>query len=94
MIKSIQLTNFFSFKEETIPLHENINVLIGINGVGKTNVLKSVGLLKLLAQKEGVSTWMEQQGGFEQVYCRANDLEQFPKTIGLTFVFDAKKLSK
>ncbi|MEN0050803.1 MAG: AAA family ATPase [Bacteroidota bacterium] len=94
MIKSIQLTNFFSFKEELIPLHENINSLIGVNGAGKTNVLKAVELLKKLGQENGLQNWMETQGGFEQVYCRVNDLEVFPQTIGLSFTFDAEKLAE
>ncbi|MEN0051898.1 MAG: AAA family ATPase, partial [Bacteroidota bacterium] len=94
MIKSIQLTNFFSFKEELIPLHENINALIGVNGAGKTNVLKAVELLKRLGQEDGLQNWMEFQGGFEQVYCRVNDLEMFPQMIGLSFTFDAEKLAE
>lgn len=46
MIKSIRLQNFFSFRDETIEFNPDINVLVGINGSGKSNVFKAIELLK------------------------------------------------
>ena len=37
MIKEIKLRNFFSFKDETtVRLNLGVNILVGINGSGKT----------------------------------------------------------
>ncbi|MCU0433889.1 MAG: AAA family ATPase [Bacteroidia bacterium] len=46
MIKSIRLQNFFSFRDETIEFNPGINVLIGINGSGKSNIFKAIELLQ------------------------------------------------
>ena len=46
MIKAIKLENFFSFgKCEEIELNSDINILVGINGSGKSNFLKAIRLL-------------------------------------------------
>lgn len=47
MIKSLKLTNFLSFGPlaQPIPL-EKLNIIIGVNGSGKSNVLEAVNLLK------------------------------------------------
>lgn len=42
MITSVQLSNFRSYKEETVYLSKNINVFIGKNGQGKTNLLEAI----------------------------------------------------
>ncbi len=46
MIKSIHFENFFSFRDTKIELNSNDNILIGINGSGKSNFLKAIQLLK------------------------------------------------
>ena len=46
MIKEIRLRNFFSFKEETIVhLNSGVNILLGINGSGKTSFINAFRLL-------------------------------------------------
>ena len=46
MIKSIKLENFFSFGvSESIELNKNTNILLGINGSGKSNFLKAIRFL-------------------------------------------------
>lgn len=42
MIKNIHLSNFRSYDEVKIQLAENINVFIGNNGQGKTNLLEAI----------------------------------------------------
>ena len=95
MIKSIRLENFFSFKDTTIELNKNENIFIGINGSGKSNLLKAIHLLK-----EGVSgiglkklifdTW----GGFDGI-CFCGDKEDSEqKSIVLTFELDWNKIKK
>lgn len=47
MISKITLENFFSFKQPTtIELNPDINILLGINGSGKSNFLKAIHLLQ------------------------------------------------
>lgn len=46
MIKSVRLVNFFSFGDCTIELEPDMNVLVGINGSGKSNFLRAFQLLK------------------------------------------------
>lgn len=46
MIKSIRLVNFFSFADCTIDVEPDLNVLVGINGSGKSNFLRAFQLLK------------------------------------------------
>ncbi|MFN8278373.1 MAG: AAA family ATPase [Chitinophagales bacterium] len=51
MIKSIRLQNFFSFQDCTINLNPGVNVLVGINGSGKSNLLKAIELFKILPKE-------------------------------------------
>lgn len=46
MIKSVRLVNFFGFGDCTIDLEPDLNVLVGINGSGKSNFLRAFQLLK------------------------------------------------
>ena len=46
MLKSVRLVNFFSFGDCTIDLEPDLNVLVGINGSGKSNFLRAFQLLK------------------------------------------------
>ncbi|MDR0836152.1 MAG: AAA family ATPase, partial [Tannerella sp.] len=87
MIKEIIIRDFFSFKgEHKIVLNPNINVLLGINGSGKTSFLNAFKLLY-----EGVSgigfeaLFQGQWGGFHQV---ANVNSGESSGIELTYVFD------
>ena len=41
-IDTLKLTNFKRFESLELNLDEKINVFIGINGAGKTSILKSV----------------------------------------------------
>ena len=44
-IKEVQISNFRSFKEALIPFHEGVNVIIGHNNTGKSNLLRAIGLV-------------------------------------------------
>ena len=69
MIKEIRLTNFYSFKESTIELSTNTNVLIGINGSGKSNLLKVVRLLMEGVSGMGLKKYvMDVLGGFDNIF--------------------------
>ena len=45
LIEQLRLKNILSFRDTTIKLG-NLNVLIGPNGVGKSNLIEVVGLLQ------------------------------------------------
>lgn len=45
MIKKIKLTNFRNFESKTLEFSGGITIIVGKNGVGKTNVLESIFLL-------------------------------------------------
>ena len=44
-IKEINILNFRSFKEALIPFHEGVNVIIGHNNTGKSNLLRAMGVV-------------------------------------------------
>src|SRR5699024_3082686 len=44
-ISKVQISNFSSFEDEIVAFNDGINVIIGHNNAGKTNLLKSLGLI-------------------------------------------------
>lgn len=92
MIKRIILKNFFSFHERTdIKLNNGLNILLGINGSGKTSVINALRLLY-----EGVvgigfeSVFQKLWGGFSNVVNFNGEQEN--GDIEVTYVFDEKYL--
>ena len=99
MIKSIKLTNFFSFQDEEIDLDPRTNILVGINGSGKSNLLKAISLLKIGVEGNSndsalreliVTRW----GGFDNIYCKIQNSGEFRNSIGIEFRLDCNILSK
>jgi len=45
-IKNVQISNYRSCIQTKFDLHDNLTALIGINGVGKSNILNALQLLK------------------------------------------------
>ncbi|GHT39893.1 chromosome segregation protein SMC [Bacteroidia bacterium] len=93
MIKKIIIQDFFSFKgENEIELNQGVNILLGINGSGKTSFLNAFRLLY-----EGISgigfykLFIGQWEGFDKV---ANVNQHQAPYIRLTYVFDHEALSK
>jgi len=41
-IHKLRLKNFRGFEEKIIPFHPHFNVIIGINGTGKTAILEGL----------------------------------------------------
>ncbi len=87
MLKSVTIENFFSFGEKTtIKLNPQVNVLLGINGSGKTNFLRAIRLLYESVAGEGFERlFTEKWGGFQGV---ANFSDQQKGFIRLLFEFD------
>ena len=95
MIKSIRLTNFYSFKNTTINLNKDLNILVGINGSGKSNFLKAIHLLKEGTAGKGLKELIfEKWGGIDEIFFKGQTKEEFQNSIGLEFVFDHQTINK
>jgi predicted ATPase len=91
MLQSIHLRNFFSFDDTKIDLHPSVNMLIGINGSGKSNFLKALKLIKEGVSGKGYREVINSDfGGYTAMYNFTNP-DSLP--IELTFEFDRKALS-
>ncbi|MBL4648364.1 MAG: AAA family ATPase, partial [Aureispira sp.] len=88
MLKRITLENFFSFGEPTtIELNPGVNLLVGINGSGKSNFLKAIRLLHEAVVGKGFEkTFLQEWGGFGNVANVSGGTKDY---IKLEFVFDA-----
>lgn len=93
MIKSIKITQFFSFgKDTTIILSPETNILVGINGTGKSNFLKALLFLYESVAGEGMEKlFAEKWGGFSSV---VNFSDAKTEKIVLIFEFDKEDLQK
>ena len=91
MIKKITLENFFSFKEKTtIELNPNINILVGINGSGKSNFIKAIKLLYESVIGNGFEKiFLKDWGGFNSIANFNNSQTDF---IRISYEFDKKIL--
>ena len=94
MIKEIKLHNFFSFKDETsVLLNPGVNILVGINGSGKTSLINAFRLLYEGVCGNGFENLFQKEwGGYVNVSSAV--VSNTSKSIELTFVFDHKKLKK
>jgi len=68
-LKLVRPVNLLSFGPETQPIElRALNILIGPNGCGKSNVLEIIGLLKDLPDKDPWSTPIETGGATEWIW--------------------------
>lgn len=69
MITSIRLKNFFSFKDQTIEFHPKANILIGINGSGKSNLLRAFQVLETVVNgsRDIRQLFINEWGGYSDV---------------------------
>jgi len=92
MIKEIKITNFYSFSEETIVLQPDVNILVGINGSGKSNFFKAVRLLKEGVAGKGLrSHFFDDLGGFDNIFFKGH---KKPKDIEIEYTFDSEEITK
>lgn len=93
MIKSIHLKNFFSFKDQKIEFNPT-NFLIGINGAGKSNLIKAFRLLKATLTKGEIEKLIiNKWGGFDAIYFKGSELDEEP-FCSITFEFDTNVLNE
>lgn len=93
MIKEIIIRDFFSFKNtQKIKLNTGVNLLLGINGSGKTSFLNAFKLLYEGVAGEGFEAlFQEQWGGFNQV---GNSTSRQAPYSQITYIFDHKALKR
>ena len=65
MITNIQIRNFKSIKVATVNL-KSLNILIGANGVGKSNFINSFKMLNKIYNQE-LRTYVAEQGGVNNI---------------------------
>ncbi len=87
------IENFFSFKgKNSIELNSGINILLGINGSGKTTFLNAFKLLYESVCGVGFEELFQKQwGGFNEI---ANVNQTKASYIQLAYVFDCEFLKK
>ena len=70
MLNRVIINNFFSFSGETaIVLNKNVNLLLGINGSGKTSFINALRLLfEGMSENAKLEDLIQAQwGGFDQI---------------------------
>lgn len=93
MIKELIIRDFFSFRgEHKIELNSGVNILVGINGSGKTSFLNAIALLYEGVAGIGLSTLFRQWGTYNAIINACG--EQKPDCFSVTYVFDADVLKK
>lgn len=93
MIKELIIRDFFSFKgEHTIELNSGVNILVGVNGSGKTSFLNAITMLYEGIAGSGLSTLFRQWGTYNAIVNACG--EQKPDCFSVTYVFDADVLKK
>lgn len=64
MLKSVIIQDFFSFKgRKEITLNKGVNILLGINGTGKTSFLNALRLLYEGIAGDGLVKLIQEQWG-------------------------------
>lgn len=88
MIKQVKVEYFFSFgKTQTVTLSPDTNILIGINGSGKSNFIKIIQLLyEGIVGRDGLENLINKQwGGFTSlINCSDPEIG----SIKISYVFD------
>lgn len=93
MIKTITIEHFFSFCEkQTVTLNSDTNILVGINGTGKSNFIKAIKFLYESIVGDGMEKILTQKwGGFISV---VNYLDSRAEEISITYEFDKKLMNR
>ena len=93
MIKELIVRDFFSFKgEHTIELNTGVNILVGVNGSGKTSFLNAITMLYEGIAGVGLSSLFRQWGSYNAIVNACGEVK--PDCFSVTYVFDADVLRK
>lgn len=94
MIKKIAITNFYSFGEAVIEMHPRTNILIGINGSGKSNFMKAIRLLKEGVAGIGLNKHiLDNLGGFDNIYFKGDTNGTPTNRISIEYTIDGKSIA-
>jgi predicted ATPase len=86
MIKKITVQNFFSFgAEQTIELNADTNILVGINGTGKSNFIKAIRLLQEGIKGNFEKLFSQKWGGYSGI---SNFINPDASEIKISYNFD------
>ena len=92
MIKKITVQNFFSFgAEQTIELNADTNILVGINGTGKSNFIKAIRLLQEGVKGNFEKLFSQKWGGFSG---SCNFIHPDSNEIKISYCFDKLGIDK
>lgn len=94
MITKIDISYFFSFGEkEVISLNPETNILVGINGTGKSNFIKAIYLLyEGVTGKNGLESLINKNWGGLLNILNCND--EKVETISISYEFDRNIVKK
>ncbi len=94
MLKSVILRDFFSFKgKQEIKMQKGVNLLLGINGSGKTSFINALRLITEGVVGDGlVKLLQEQWGGYDQII--NHNGERVAPYAQVTYIFDYNKLNE
>ncbi len=95
MIKEVKITNFYSFNQTTIILHPETNILIGINGAGKSNFIKAIKLLREGVAGVGLKKHiLDNLGGFDNSFFKGSKKNDDIQSINIQYKFDGNEISQ
>jgi len=95
MIKEVKITNFYSFNQTTIILHPETNLLIGINGAGKSNFIKAIKLLREGVAGVGLKKHiLDNLGGFDNSFFKGSKKIDDIQSINIQYKFDGSEISR
>ncbi len=93
MIKEVEITNFYSFNKTIIKIHPNINILIGINGAGKSNFIKVLTLLKEGIAGLGLKKHiLDNSGGFDNLFFKGTEKIAKLQEINIFYKFSGREI--
>ncbi|MBD5356994.1 MAG: AAA family ATPase [Bacteroides sp.] len=91
MLKEIVIKDFFAFNgEHHILLNSGINLLLGINGSGKTSLINALTFLFEGVCGSGLAELIRKWGSYNAIINARGDNR--PECFSLTFIFDAELL--
>lgn len=92
MIQKIRLTNFRNFKKRIIEFSDSVTVIVGPNGIGKTNILESLFLLS--TGKSFKARIEEEMINYDEEFAKVEGKTKEPKLVAtLTRNSTRKKLT-
>lgn len=92
MLKSIEIKNFFSFQCQRIELNPKINVLVGINGAGKSNLFKAIRVLRAAVTGNLRTLIYDHWGGQDNIQHKGREVNS--ESVEITYEFDSGFLSR